>query len=265
MFRCKYCNLASQLSNTNVRLKPVELVEEELDDLHRRFGGNLGSLMLHDDLTFHSKHIEQWCELILKTYGPIPIWMQTRADWVVTRYKLDRPFWDLLCRAGLTWVSVGYESGSQRVLDYMQKDGTVEKNIECGRILDEYGINSFANFLWGVPTETHEEAEETVKLVETIKPGYLSGSVYCSYPGTQMDIEAREKDYIVKGSVYERSHLPWQYTIKGIDYAHAFDCRNRAGAFSSYLRMPKMLSEERQNALAETSRGLQIHAAGEVA
>ncbi len=258
-FHCRYCNLASQLSNTNVREKPVELVEEELDDLHQRFNGRLGSIMIHDDLTFHPKHIAQWCELILRKYGPIPIWMQTRSDWITTRYKRDRPFWELLCRAGLTWVSVGYESGSQRVLDYMRKDSTVEKNVEAGRILDEYGINSFGNFLWGVPTETNQEANETVELVKKIKPGFLSGSVYCNYPGTQLDAECREKGHLVPGQVYTRSHLPWQVTIRGIDYAHVNACVARAGQYSNYLRMPKLLSVERQRALAATARGLAIH------
>ena len=145
----------------------------------------------------------------------------------------------------------------------MRKYSSVEENIECARILDEFGINSFSNILWSVPTETREEAEETVRLVELIRPGYLSGSIYCSYPGTTQDKECREKGYIVEGEVYDRSHLPWQYRIKGIDYDHAINCRSRAGAFGNYLRMPKLLSEERQRELAETSRGLPIHAAGE--
>ena len=258
-FHCRYCNLASQLSNTNVREKPVELVEEELDDLHRRFGGRLGSLMIHDDLTFDPKHIAKWCELILRKYGPIPIWMQTRADWVVTRYRRQRDFWELLCRAGLTWVSIGYESGSQRVLDYMRKDNTVENNVECGRILDEYGVNSFGNFLWGVPTESRQEAEETVELVKQIKPGFLSGSIYCNYPGTQLDAECREKGLLVPGEVYTRSHLPWQITVRGIDYPHRIDCVRRAGEYANYLRMPKLLSEDRKRDLAASSRGLEIH------
>lgn len=262
-FRCSYCNLASQLSNTNVREKPVELVEEELDDLHRRFGGRIGSIMIHDDLTFHPKHIAQWCELILRKYSGIPIWMQTRSDWIVTRYRRDKPFWELLCRAGLTWVSVGYESGSQRVLDFMQKDSTVEKNIEAGRILDEYGINSFGNFLWGVPTETNEEADQTVELVKKIRPGFLSGSVYCNYPGTQLDAQCRKEGWLRGGEVYTRSHLPWQVTVEGIDYNHVNGCVARAGQYANYLRMPKLLSEERQRDLAATSRGLTIHAAGE--
>jgi radical SAM superfamily enzyme YgiQ (UPF0313 family) len=262
-YHCRYCNLASQISNANVRQKPIELIEEELDAIHARCGGRIGSLMIHDDLTFHSRHIASWCELILKKYGPIPIWMQTRAGWIVNRHNKEKSFWELLCRAGLTWVSVGYESGSQRVLDYMRKDGTVEQNIECGRILDEYGVNSFGNFLWGVPTETYDEAEETVKLVQKIRPGYLSGSVYCNYPGTQMDVECREKGYLVPGSVYSRSHLPWQVTIKDIDYPHVYDCLSRAGALSSYLRMPKLLTTDRQQDLIACARGLTIHAAGE--
>jgi radical SAM superfamily enzyme YgiQ (UPF0313 family) len=262
-YRCTYCNLSSQLSNTNVRTKPVELVEEELNDLHRRFNGKVGSVMIHDDLTFHIKHIAAWCELILRNHGPIPLWMQTRAPMIVAWYEHRRDLWELLCRAGLTYVSVGYESGSNRMLEHMKKDCTVEENIECGRILDEYGINSFGNFLWGCPTETHEEAEDTVRLVEKIRPGFLSGSVYCSYPGTKMDLENRREGYLVPGSVYTRSHLPWQVTVKGIDYPHVFDCLSRAGRYSNYLRMPKLLSPERQKALAATARGLPIHVAGQ--
>ena len=165
-----------------------------------------------------------------------------------------------------TYIADGFvvhNSGSDRVLEYMKKDCTVEENIRCGKILDEYGINSFGNFLWGVPSETNEEAEATVRLVQQIKPGFLSGSVYCSYPGTKQDRECREKGYIVPGEVYARSHLPWQYTIKGIDYAHRNDCVRRAGAFSNYLRMPKLLSPDHQRELAASARGLTIHAAGE--
>ena len=259
------CNLASQLSNTNVRTKPIELIGEELDDLKRRFGNNLGSVMIHDDLTFSSKAIADWCEVILqKTDGAgVPIWMQTRSGLIGKWYRKDRPFFELLCRAGLTWTSVGYESGSQRVLDFMQKDSSVEENLEAGRILNEYGINSFGNFLWGCPTETREEAEETVRLVQQIKPGFLSGSVYCNYPGTQMDKWCRDNDYLIGGTVYTRSHLPWQVTVKGIDYGHVNDCVRRAGGYANYLRMPKLMSEGRQRALAETARGLPIHAAGE--
>ena len=262
-YRCTYCNLSSQLSNTNVRTKPVELVGEELDDLARRFGGRIGSLMVHDDLTFHIRHIAQWAELILKKFPTgIPIWMQTRASMINAWYDHHRDLLELLCRAGLTYVSVGYESGSNRVLEYMKKDCTVEENLRCGAILDEYGINSFGNFLWGVPTETNEEAEQTVELVRRIKPGFLSGSIYCSYPGTKQDRECREQGYIVPGSVYARSHLPWQYTIKGIDYAHRNDCVRRAGGYANYLRMPKLLHPDRQRELAASSRGLPIHAAG---
>lgn len=262
-YKCTYCNLSSQLSNTNVRTKPVALVEEELDDLHRRLGGRIGSLMIHDDLTFHIRHIAEWAELILRKYGPIPIWMQTRASMINAWYDHHRDLLELLCRAGLTYVSVGYESGSDRVLEYMKKDCTVEENLRCGRILDEYGINSFGNFLWGVPTETNEEAEQTVELVKKIKPGFLSGSIYCSYPGTKQDRTCREEGLIVPGQVYASSHLPWQYTIKGIDYAHRNGCVSRAGAYANYLRMPKLLSPDRQRELAASARGLSIHAAGE--
>lgn len=258
-FHCTYCNLSSQLSNTNVRTKPIEMIVEEIDDLHRRLG-RLGSLMIHDDLTFHHKAIERWCEAILSKYPEgVPIWLQTRSNLVIKWCRKDRPFWELLCRAGLVYTSVGFESGSQRVLDYMKKDCTVEENIECGEILNEYGINSFANFLWGMPTETNEEAEETVALVQQIKPGFLSGSIYCSYPGTAQDKAARAEGLIVQGEVYTRSHLPWQFTIKGIDYAHRNDCVRRAGQYANYLRMPKLLHPDRQADLAASSRGLAIH------
>lgn len=261
-YRCTYCNLSNQLSNTNVRTKPIELVEEELDQLHHRFGGRIGSLMIHDDLTFHIRHIAEWCELILRKFGPISIWMQTRAPMITAWYEHRRDLWETLCRAGLTYVSVGYESGSQRVLDYMKKDSTVEENIECARILDMYGINSFANLLWGVPSETNEEADQTVELARKIRPGFLSGSIYTSYPGTKQDIECRASGMIVPGQVYTKSHTPWQYVIKGIDYAHRYKCLGLAGAVSNYLRMPKLLSEDRKRDLAATSRGLKIHAAG---
>ena len=61
-------------------------------------------------------------------------------------------------------VNIGLESGSQRILNFLRKGTRVEHNYEAARICNSLGIRIWANYMFGIPTETNEEAAETVKM-----------------------------------------------------------------------------------------------------
>ena len=87
--------------------------------------------------------------------------LQVRVD---TLCRMDREFLDLVVRAGVKRLTVGVESGSQRVLDLLQKDQTVESVLEASRKLIPYPIVPIYLFMMGLPTETPDEFAQSVAL-----------------------------------------------------------------------------------------------------
>lgn len=89
--------------------------------------------------------------------------------------------------AGCHTISMGIESGNQRVLDFICKETTVEQNIKSIQLCKEYGVGCNANVVIGFPTETIEEMNDTINLVKEYKPDTVSAHIYNPYPSFLME------------------------------------------------------------------------------
>ena len=129
----------------------------------------------------------------------------------------------IMAEAGLAWVSIGLESGSQKQLDMMGKQTTVAQNIESCKILRDLGVNVFGNWMLGLPEETHTQRLETAAMMAEVARGGIrhSASVYCNYPGTSLERYIDMKGMLLP-SWYTRSHFPWQRALKDLDYADVY-------------------------------------------
>mgnify|MGYP003975337507 FL=1 len=91
-------------------------------------------------------------------------------------------------RAGFIRFSYGIESGSQKILDVMVKETTVEQNIEAVQITENNNVPCFANILFGMPGEDIQTLNETRDFL--IKIGLNTSRFYASwavaYPGTPL-------------------------------------------------------------------------------
>lgn len=220
-FRCNFCNVGTQLSSSSVRLIPVAYFMDELEQLRARLG-RIGSLMIHDDILLYPKWLASWNEELHKRFGYTPYWCQMRADFITKFPDLIR----LMAECGMAWVSIGIESFSQRMLDFMAKGTTVEQNVRAMEICRDLGVNVFCNWMLGLPTETLDDVRATETWLEKLRPGFHSASIYCDYPGTGL------WHYITENGLrmpthYTRSHYPWQWAIKGVDYDLALATRAR--------------------------------------
>jgi len=88
-------------------------------------------------------------------------------------------------KAGCRRIAFGVESGSQRVLDFLNKKMTVEQIRSATRLAKRAGIEVTYYVIIGTPCETQEDIELTRKLVSDEKPDYLSVSFFTPLPGTQ--------------------------------------------------------------------------------
>ncbi len=226
-YHCSYCSVGEQFASTKVRLIDPDYFMDALHKMKRSNGGVIGSMMVHDDILLFPSWLEKWNEKIRQQFGYIPYWCQMRADFIVNHPKTVRH----MAEAGMTWVSVGYEVGHSRGLNgIMNKElkvagivDPVEINLKAAETLRSLGVNSFGNFMFGNPTETNEEMDATVRMIQKIQPQHQGFSTYADFPGTAMsrlidDQNLRQQDW------YTRSHYPWQYRIKGVDYDHVNKC-----------------------------------------
>jgi radical SAM superfamily enzyme YgiQ (UPF0313 family) len=144
----------------------------------------------------------------------LPFFCQTRADIVVRHEDMVQR----MVEVGLRGYFVGFESGSDRVLNFIRKGTTVQQNLEAARVCRRLGISIWANYMMGLPTETKEEVLDTVRMMKTIDPDYYSPAFFTPHPGTDL------YDYVVEHGLsritdydsYRRN--PTEPKISGQDY-----------------------------------------------
>jgi radical SAM superfamily enzyme YgiQ (UPF0313 family) len=131
-------------------------------------------------------------------FGLRPGWVEQFAD-VIEQYDARVPFKSLqrvdlvlkgntvaaLKRAGAHRVWVGAESGSQKILDAMEKGTQVEHIYEAARRLHEVGIEVGFFLQFGYPGETREDIERTLQMVRDCRPDDIGMSVSYPLPGTR--------------------------------------------------------------------------------
>lgn len=230
-WHCSFCFPSRQLiAGKKKRARSVDNCIEELYLLKGSSG--VGSLMIHDDLfPEDTEWVENFSERLLFTVGRIPFWLQMRSSFICKHPDLIKK----LAEAGLTWISLGGESGSERMLKFLKKGITVEENIEAAEIAHRNNINLFFNYILGLPEETKEDIEATEKMLQKIRPAWHSCSIYTAYPGSDL-YEYCWKNNLFTGDHYRRVRYPYERKIKGIDYEYIFQKINEFGQYKSELR-----------------------------
>ena len=206
-YRCNFCQPAEHtLFGKRLRLRPVENVVAEIESL------GVKSFMIHDDcFTASKRYVEEFTEALPHGYK---WWCQGRADNVCDNPTLIRKMRD----KGLTGMILGYESGDDRVLEYLKKDVTVAQNLESARILKALGIMVWANIMVGVPYEPPSAMISTIGMLANMEPEIISTAVFTPHPGSELYDICIVEDLIPEHdwSYYNRGKF--EQKIKGIDY-----------------------------------------------
>jgi radical SAM superfamily enzyme YgiQ (UPF0313 family) len=113
--------------------------------------------------------------------------MQSRVD-LMTREAVSA-----LKRAGCAEVWMGAESGSQKILDAMDKDTRVEQIAAARAHLQKHGIRACYFLQFGYPGEGWAEIQKTIDLVRRTRPDDIGVSVSYPLPGTQFYERVREQ------------------------------------------------------------------------
>ena len=221
-WQCVFCNENSYIPNMGRR--PVESVIEELNYLDGKYG--VGSLVIHDSMFFQNPSwLEEWLEKYPRKAKHVwPYWAAARADTVRQWPEL---FTALIKETNWDTVSIGFESGSDRVLKILNKECTEEDNYftidlltRIGDELERQGKRPpvfWSNIMLGIPGETREDAFKTMRMVKYTTRILPSISFYAPYPGSALghQLIAEGKSLMTKEN-YHR--FPDDEKVRGIDY-----------------------------------------------
>ena len=118
----------------------------------------------------------------------IPFKIQSRADLLVVENTVEA-----LATAGCDEVWIGAESGSQKVLDAMDKGTTIAQIEESTRMMKQYGIKPCFFLQFGYPGETWEDIQATLDIVDRLQPHDIGVSVSYPLPGTKFFENVKEQ------------------------------------------------------------------------
>lgn len=158
-WRCGYC-FNQAVNKRHFRAQSPQRAIDELSDLRERFG--ITGVLFEDDNFFTDQ--ARALEIVRNIDMP---WASTmRAD---TMAKGGEAFARDLARANCVELRFGAESGSQRVLDMLAKDITVDQIRESARLCGKYGIEAVYMFLHGFPGETWDDICQTMDLIDELE------------------------------------------------------------------------------------------------
>ena len=187
-WQCVFCNENSYIPNMGRR--PVEAVIDELNYLDDKYG--VGSIVIHDSMFFQNpRWLREWIEQYPRKANKLwPYWAAGRSDTVRQWPDL---FEALVKETNWKTISIGFESGSDRILRLLNKECTEEDNYFAIDMVNKMGAEMerqgkeppkfWANIMLGIPGETPEDAFKTMRM---LKQHALCLSIHlllCPLPG----------------------------------------------------------------------------------
>jgi anaerobic magnesium-protoporphyrin IX monomethyl ester cyclase len=174
-YHCNWC--AKPISGNKFHLRPAAVVAEEMELLKTRSG--IQHIWFGDDIFALEQHwVRQFAEEVTKRNAAVPFKIQSRAN-LMTEQTVQH-----LKAAGCAEVWMGVESGSQAVLNAMDKGLTLSSVITARRWLKEAGIRACYFLQFGYPGEAWTELQETIAFVRETRPDDVGISFSYPLPGT---------------------------------------------------------------------------------
>jgi radical SAM superfamily enzyme YgiQ (UPF0313 family) len=175
-YRCNWC--AKPMFGSSYRARAPRRIACEMLRLKRDFGAD--HIWFADDIfALSAGWTRAFAEAVDAIGAAIPFKMQSRCD-LMTRDTVDQ-----LRRAGCEEVWMGAESGSQKILDAMEKGSRVEHVLEARENLRRHGIRACFFLQFGYPGETWSDIERTIRMVREAAPDDIGVSVAYPLPGTK--------------------------------------------------------------------------------
>jgi hopanoid biosynthesis associated radical SAM protein HpnJ len=185
--RCTFCLWPQTVGGHRYRTRSVAHVIEEIAWAQKAFP-QVKEFFFDDD-TFTDDLPR--AEAIAKELGKLGVTWSCNAKANVPRKTLE-----VMRDNGLRLLLVGYESGNQQILLNIKKGMHVDFARRFTKDCHDLGIAIHGTFIMGLPGETKETIEETIRFAIEINPHTIQASLAAPYPGTALYRQALEKGWL---------------------------------------------------------------------
>jgi len=185
---CTFCDRS--VFGNRYRYFSEDYLWEMISSLRRQYG--IRHLVFTDDqFAAFRPRLVRLCEKMVSGNLEIRWNCDARVD------SVDRDLLRLMKRAGCWMISYGIESGSQKILDRIRKEITLEQVEQTVRWTKEAGIRAKGLFMIGYPEETEETLGQTLNFIRRSRLDEMNLSFLTPYPGTEIYQEVRgSKDFV---------------------------------------------------------------------
>lgn len=208
-YKCSYCsNIAlgkvSGRAFNNIRYRSVNSVMDEIDKTLKKYKLRDDTLLhFGDDLFIFNKNwLREFCTVYKKRVGR-PFWCTGRSNHITDEICF------LLKDAGCAKLMMSVESGNDYIRnEVMLRNISRERLFKSFELCDKYGINTLATCIIGLPFETPEMIEDSIKTVARLKSVTAYGiNIFYPYKGTHLRKICEEKGFMpdkIEGPFVER-------------------------------------------------------------
>lgn len=194
--KCFYCMYSQVMFGKNYRKRSAKNLFDECQYIVKNFP-NVKEILIDDDnFSVDQKNVNEFCQLMIDNKLPL--------KWVVQcRVTLSYETMVLMKKAGCRLVVVGYESGSQQILDGMHKGITLEQSRKFNDAAKKAGMRVHGCFMVGNPGETKKTMMETLNFAKSLRMDTAQFFPLIVYPGTEAWSWAKSNGYITAKSYDE--------------------------------------------------------------
>jgi len=206
-YKCSFCCINAPFGANRYRMRKAEKVVEEIEYLYHTFG--VKTFKIIDEMfVLNDRHVSGICErLAAKPYArELNFWAYARVD-TVRPERLQ-----LLRSAGIRWLALGIESGSEHVRDGAEKSLDHDDIVGIVRSIKDAGIQVIGNYIFGLPDDDLTSMQQTLDLAKDLNCEFANFYSAMAYPGSPLYTMAVDKGW----------ELPERWS--GFSQ-HSYDCR----------------------------------------
>lgn len=177
-YECSFCS-SPAIWKKRVRYRSPEKINEELNYLKKEFKVYRFSFW-DDTFTANKNRVLEFCNLLIKN--------NTRFAWscFVRANTVDLEILRRLKRAGCYAISMGIESGSDKVLNLIKKRITVDMVRKAAKLIKEEGFLLSSFWMMGLPFETEEDMKKTINLMQELDLDHINFCTFVPEPMTEL-------------------------------------------------------------------------------
>lgn len=238
-FHCFFC-LATPVSGAKVRRRSPENIVAEIKECVEKY--NIKNFLFWSDIfNIDKEWTMKLCQAIIDSGLKITWSANTRAD------TADLEMAEMMYKSGCRLVSIGVESGSQYMLEKMGKKITLNDVRRTVKVFKKAKIRIYNYFVIGLPWETEETVEETIKFAIELNSDFISFYTATPLPGSRFYDYAFEHNLFDKETSFENAYYYPAVNTHNLSRERVFEL-HKSAIKRFYLRplyILKMLSRIR--------------------